>query len=67
MNRKMIEITIDTNGEVQVEAHGYVGQECYKDTLPFEEALGVTTASAPKPEAARRQATAEQQAKAGRS
>ncbi len=39
---KKITVTITPDGESKIEAAGYSGDECIKDTKPLEEALGVT-------------------------
>lgn len=40
---KKITITITKDGETKIEANGYTGDECLKDTKPIEDALGVTS------------------------
>jgi len=48
---KRIEITIDEDGEVTVEAFGYKGGACVKATQPLVDALiGAPTESVKKPE-----------------
>lgn len=42
MNKK-IEITIDEDGSVSIEALGYLGGECRLATEPFERAAGAVT------------------------
>jgi fructose-specific phosphotransferase system component IIB len=42
MNKK-IEITIDEEGDISIEAFGYTGGECRLATEPFENAAGVIT------------------------
>lgn len=37
---KFIEITIDADGEVEIEAHGYTGQTCRTATADIEAKLG---------------------------
>jgi hypothetical protein len=37
---KFIEITIDADGEVEIEAHGYTGQTCRAATADIEAKLG---------------------------
>lgn len=46
---KEIIITVKPDGTVEIEADGYAGRDCLKDTKPFEEALGVTTRRKYKP------------------
>ena len=47
---KSIEIDIDTNGGVQIEAIGFKGKGCEAATKAIEEALGTTTSRKKKPE-----------------
>jgi len=48
---KTIDVTIDPNGEVKVEANGFSGNECLKATENLEKALlGKKTKSIKKPE-----------------
>lgn len=39
---KKVTVTITPDGETKIEASGYTGTECLKDTKPLEEALGIT-------------------------
>lgn len=43
MPKKTITITIDADGAVTVEAHGYNGHGCTEATKAVEEALGVVS------------------------
>lgn len=48
---KRIEITIDENGEIDIEAFGFTGGACVKATQPLRDALiGTPTESIKKPE-----------------
>ena len=48
---KRIEITVDEDGEVTIEAFGYKGGACVKATQPLSDALiGTPTHSVKKPE-----------------
>jgi len=38
--KKVIEVTIDKNGETKIEAKGFQNRDCLRATKPFEEALG---------------------------
>ena len=49
MNRT-IEIIIGTTGEIQIDAIGFKGPDCEKATRFLEEALGVVSHRAKKPE-----------------
>ncbi len=43
MKKECIEVTLNPDGTVQVEAHGYVGNSCEEATRFLEEALGLDT------------------------
>jgi len=47
-----IRILIDEQGNIKVDAQGYVGEKCVEDTEWLKE-LGKVTADVPKPEARR--------------
>ncbi len=48
---KRIEITVDEDGEVTIEAFGYTGGSCVKATQPLSDALiGTPTHNVKKPE-----------------
>jgi hypothetical protein len=48
---KKITITIDTEGQTQIEAHGHQGGTCTKATAPLTKALlGGTATDTKKPE-----------------
>jgi hypothetical protein len=47
---KLIKVTIAPDGTTKLEAIGYTGIECLKDTRVLEEALGATGKRSPKPE-----------------
>tara|TARA_R110000803_G_scaffold57589_2_gene115530 strand:+ start:177 stop:383 length:207 start_codon:yes stop_codon:yes gene_type:complete len=47
---KEIEIVIDTNGEVAIEAHGFKGTGCKDATKNIEAAFGGSATSVAKPE-----------------
>jgi hypothetical protein len=51
-----IEILIQPTGELQIEGIGFKGASCEAATKALEQALGVTTAKAKKPEYHQRQA-----------
>ena len=38
--KRLIEVRVGPNGEVEVEAHGFKGKECKNSTKWLEEALG---------------------------
>ena len=38
---KRIELTIDAEGNVKIEAHGYKGRGCLEATKAIEEAIGI--------------------------
>ena len=40
LGMKYIEITIDAEGETEIEAHGFVGSTCHAATAEIEEKLG---------------------------
>ena len=40
MAEKTIEITVDEHGQVKIEASGFAGGACLKETASIEEALG---------------------------
>lgn len=48
---KKVTITITPDGETKIEAAGYSGDECIKDTAAIEQALGVAGPREPKLEA----------------
>jgi len=50
MNKKQIVVTIDTAGEVKIEALGFRGGACEKATAEIEKALGVPGKKTFKPE-----------------
>lgn len=50
MKTKSIEVMIQPNGQVLMEAHGFAGADCEKATSFLEEALGWQTAQHKKPE-----------------
>jgi hypothetical protein len=54
MNRRTLEITIRTDGELDIEAAGFHGADCEQATAFLEAALGKTTARHRKPEYFRR-------------
>jgi heat shock protein HslJ len=47
---KEIEVTVDTDGSVQIEAIGFTGKLCEKATAEIERELGQVTARKHKPE-----------------
>jgi len=48
--RKSIEVTIQTDGKVQIEAIGFKGGACEKATQAIEQALGTVASRKKKPE-----------------
>ena len=48
--KKTIEIIVSSNGEVQIDAVGFKGADCERATRFLEEALGVVSTRAKKPE-----------------
>ena len=48
--KRTIEISIQTTGEIQIEAVGFQGADCEQATAFLEEALGVETNKTKKPE-----------------
>jgi hypothetical protein len=48
--KKIIEIIVSSNGEIQIDAVGFKGADCERATRFLEEALGVVTTRAKKPE-----------------
>ena len=48
--RKSIEVTIKTDGKVEIEAIGFKGGACEKATQAIEQALGTVAARKKKPE-----------------
>ena len=59
--KRIIEISILPQGEVQIDAVGFKGPDCELATRFLEEALGVVWAKQKKPEFHQRQATKRQQ------
>jgi hypothetical protein len=51
---KTIELVIEPNGELRIEAMGYHGPDCAKATAFLETALGKIAGRRPKPEAFRK-------------
>ena len=47
---KQVQIVIDANGEVKIEAKGFTGTECLAATKDIEAALGKVEARTAKPE-----------------
>ena len=47
---KTIEVTISPDGEITIEAQGYAGASCEKETKKLEDALGVVGKRTLKPE-----------------
>jgi hypothetical protein len=47
---KTINVTIDTDGNVEVETSGFAGAECKKATADLERQLGKVTGDAVTPE-----------------
>lgn len=43
-------ITVDTEGNVEIDAVGFKGKECLEASKPFEESLGVILERTKKPE-----------------
>ena len=54
MTRKIIEITINPTGEIEIEAVGFRGADCEQATAFLEEVLGQVTHKRQKPEYHRR-------------
>lgn len=50
MQKPRVIITVDPTGAVKVAADGVKGTGCKALTKPYEDALGVTTGDATKPE-----------------
>ena len=48
--RKSIEVTIKTDGKVEIEAIGFKGGACEKATQAIEQALGTVSTRKKKPE-----------------
>lgn len=48
--KKSIEIIVSPNGEIQIDAVGFKGADCDRATRFLEEALGVVSNRAKKPE-----------------
>jgi hypothetical protein len=48
--KKTIEIIVSSNGEIQIDAVGFKGADCERATRFLEEALGVVSTRAKKPE-----------------
>jgi hypothetical protein len=48
--KKTIEIIVSSNGEVQIDAVGFKGADCERATRFLEQALGVVSNRAKKPE-----------------
>jgi hypothetical protein len=47
---KTINVTVDENGGVEIEAVGFKGHSCEQATAALEKALGMKTKSIKKPE-----------------
>ena len=48
--KKTIEVIVSPNGEIQIDAVGFKGADCERATRFLEEALGVVSNRARKPE-----------------
>ncbi len=48
--KRTLHITIETTGDISIEAVGFQGADCEKATAFLEQALGVTTTKERKPE-----------------
>ena len=59
--KKTIEVIVSPNGEIQIDAVGFKGADCEKATRFLEEALGVVSSRAKKPEYHIRNASSTQQ------
>lgn len=51
MSEKYIDVIVDDNGKVTIEAHGFTGGACLKETAALEKALGKVTKRSMKAEA----------------
>ena len=48
--KRTIEVSVSPNGEIQIDAVGFKGADCERATRFLEEALGVVSNRAKKPE-----------------
>jgi hypothetical protein len=60
-NRRTIEVTVASTGEITIEAVAFQGADCEKATRYLEEALGVVSTRTKKPEYHQRSHRAAQQ------
>lgn len=47
---RLVEVYVDDDGNLVINAKGFTGRDCLKATRPFEEALGVIEQRTMKPE-----------------
>ena len=59
--KKTIEVTIQPDGSISIDAVGFKGADCEQATKFLEDALGVVAAKQRKPEYHQRQTAANQQ------